>query len=65
MVFVSYMSTQLATAQRVDIVWDDSLKSTTRQKRGKGMQRRVAPSTLLPKNWKEFLRLDETSCHRK
>ena len=63
MVFVSYMSTQLATAQRVDIVWDvyipDSLKSTTRQKRGKGMRRRVAPSTLLPKNWKDFLRLDE------
>ena len=51
------MSNQLATTQRVDIVWDvyiaDSLKNTTGQKRGKGIQRRVAP------NWIDFLRVDE------
>ncbi len=39
MMFVSCMSTQLGCA--------DGLKSTTRQKKGKGMRRRVAPSTLL------------------
>ena len=62
-VFAPYVFSQLATAQRVDIVWDryiqDSLKSTTRQKRGKGIRRHVAPTTVLPKNWMEFLRVDE------
>ena len=62
-VFAPYVFSQLATAQRVDIVWDryiqDSLKSTTRQKRGKGIRRHVAPTTVLPKNWMEFLRADE------
>ena len=40
LVFLSYVSNQLTTAKRVDIVWDeyipDSLKGTNRQKRGKG-----------------------------
>ncbi len=44
----------LTTARRLDIVWDvyipDSLKGFTRQKRGKGIRRRVAPSTQIPKN---------------
>ena len=47
----------------MDVVWDvyvtDSLKSTTRQKRGKGVRRRVAPTTAIPQNWKDFLRVDE------
>ena len=62
-VFSSYVSSQLATTQRVDLVWDvyiaDSLKSSTREKRGKGKRRRVASSTMIPKNWKDFLRVDE------
>ena len=37
LVFLSYVSNQLTSAMRVDIVWDvyipDSLKGTTRQKR--------------------------------
>ena len=37
----------------------DSLKSTTRQKRGKGVRRRVAPTTAIPQNWMDFLRVDE------
>ena len=53
LVFLTDVSNQLVTAKRVDIVWDvyipDSLKGTTRQKRGKGIQRRVAPSTQIPK----------------
>ena len=54
-VFSAYMLSHLATAQRIDIVLDvyspESLKSSTRQKRGKGMRRRVAASTMLTKNW--------------
>ena len=63
LVFLSYVSNQLTTARRVDVVWDvyipDSLKGSTRQIRGKGIRRRVAPSTRIPKNWKDFLRVDE------
>ena len=62
LVFLSYVSNQLATAKRVDIVRDvyipDSLVGTTRKKRGKGIQRGVAPSAQIPQNWKDFLRVD-------
>lgn len=62
-VFSTYMLSQLATAWRVDLVWDvyiaDSLKSSTREMRGKGKRRHVASSTMIPKNWREFLRVDE------
>ena len=65
LVFLTYVSNQLATAKRVDTVWDvyipDSLKGTTRQKRGKGIRRRVAPITHIPKNWNNFLRMDENN----
>ena len=43
----------------VDIVWDvylqDSLKATTRGRRGEGIRRRVLPDTKLPENWQSFL----------
>ena len=62
-VFIQYISSQLERVEQVDIVWDvyiqDSLKSTTRQKRGKGVRRRVASATAIPQNWKNFLCLDE------
>ena len=62
-VFTPYIYSQLGSAEQVDIVWDvyvaDSLKSTTRQKRGKGVRRRVAPTTAIPQNWMDFLRVDE------
>ena len=62
-VFIPYLSNQLATAQRVDIVWEvyikDSLKDSTREKRGRGIQRRVSSTTQLPKNWKDFLHVNE------
>ena len=57
-VFSSYVSSQLATTQRVNLVWDvyivDSLKSSTRKKRGKGKRRRVAFSTMIPRIGKTF-----------
>ena len=35
------------------------MKSETRLKRGTGIRRRVASDVCLPKNWKDFLRLDD------
>ena len=61
--FSSYVESQLEAAQRVYLVWDvyiaDSLKSSTWKKRGKGRRRHVASSTMIPKNWRDFLRVDE------
>ena len=53
-----HISRQLETAQRIDVVWDVYIKDT-REKRGKGIRRRVAPTTPLPKKWKDFLRVNE------
>ena len=42
------------------VVWDiytpDSLKESTRGKRGKGVRRKVSGKTKLPGNWMDFLR---------
>ena len=49
-VFSSYVSSQLATTQRVDLVWDvyiaDSLKSSTRKSEAKARE-----GMLLPPQW--------------
>ena len=60
-VFTPYVSSQLDTADRVDVIWDVYMPETlkTREKRGKGVRRRVLPTTVIPKNWKDFLRVDE------
>lgn len=62
-VFMPYITKQLERAKRIDIVWDiykdDSLKTCTREKRGKGTRRRVLPSTAIPSNWHSFLRVDD------
>ena len=61
-VFLPYVQGQLQSAQRIDFVWDtykpDSLKTDTREKRGSGARRRVAPTVKIPSNWKSFLRVD-------
>ena len=48
-------------AQRVDIVFDtykdQSLKASTRVKRGKGIRRKVLDKSVAPTNWRSFLRL--------
>ena len=38
---------------------EDSLNAATREKRGKGVRRRVASTTVLPSKWKDFLSLDD------
>ena len=62
-VFNPYILHQLKSCNRVDIVWDvykkDSLKTTARTKRGKGIRRRVLPNSKIPGNWHSFLRVDD------
>ena len=59
-VFIPYLEKQLKTAKRLDLVWDsyipDSLKESTRVKRGTGVRRKVSGQTKLPGNWMDFLR---------
>ena len=60
-IFLPFIKAQLRNVTRIDIVWDvyleDSLKSTVREVRGRGIRRRVAPSNTIPGCWQEFLRL--------
>ncbi|KAG1650406.1 hypothetical protein GQR58_028061 [Nymphon striatum] len=58
-VSLPFLTTQLQTAIRIDVVCDtyhsESLKEATREKRGKGARKRVSDKTKLPKNWNKFL----------
>ena len=51
------------SSTRVDMTFDKyekkSLKAATREKRGKGVRRKVEPQSIAPSNWKAFLRIDE------
>jgi len=64
LIFMPYVISQLQHADRLDtgLVWylymADSLKADTRNKRGKGVRRRVEPSSAVPPNWQEFLHID-------
>ena len=59
-VFVPHIIKQLESCRRVDVVWDtymvSSIKESTREKRGKGVRRKVAGETKMPGNWSDFLR---------
>ena len=61
--FLLYVEAQLSRVSRIDFVWDEyrdnSLKSTTRSKRGTGVRQRVQADGKLPRNWKEFLRVEK------
>ena len=63
LVFLPYIKAQLARVTRVDIIWDvyipDSLTSTARENRGKGVRRRVSAANSIPRNMQEFLRVGE------
>ena len=66
-VFLPHITSQLQRIQsvRVDVVWDeympDSSKTDTRTKRGRGIRRRVEPSSSIPGKWQAFLRIDENN----
>ena len=57
-VFIPHICNQ--SSRRVDVVWDTyvchSLKDSTREKRGKGIRRKVSGGTKVPPNWMQFLR---------
>jgi hypothetical protein len=59
-VFLPHIMKQLENCKRVDVVWDAyvpiSIKESTREKRGKGIRRKVAGKNKLPGNWADFLR---------
>ena len=63
LVFVAYFENKLKSIDRLDLVWDtykpDSLKEMTREKRSKGVRRRVSSTTKVPANWNDFLRMGE------
>ena len=54
-----HLQSHLQGTERLDVVWDtyrpESLKESTRQKRGKGVLRKVSGETKLPRNWSDFL----------
>lgn len=62
-IFLPYLQSVLSKVQRLDIVFDryikNSLKSTAREKRGSGTRTRVVATTKIPKNWQEFLRVND------
>ncbi|XP_071962143.1 uncharacterized protein [Antedon mediterranea] len=59
-VFLPCTRQQLQNSNRIDIVWDtyrtDSLKQSTREKRGKGVRRKVGGQTKIPGNFPDFLK---------
>ena len=59
-IFIPHLLNQLKNSKRVDVVWDtyvaDSLKESTRDKRGTGNRRKVSGQVKLPMNWVQFLR---------
>jgi len=61
--FVPFIQSLLNSVQRLDIVFDvyltDSLKLGTREKRGIGTRARVTVNNKIPKNWTEFLHVDD------
>ena len=63
LIFLPYVMIQLQSTNRLDIVWDlykpDSLKQSTRDKRGSGIRQKVLPSAKIPRNWASFLRVNE------
>ena len=64
-VFYPMIKSEVAKVDRVDVVFDtyrkDSLKATTRKKRGKGIRRKVEAGTQPPNNWNSFLCIEENN----
>ncbi len=59
-VFLPWSDSVMQNCDRLDIVWDiykpNSLKEATREKRGKGIRRKVSGKAKLPSKFKDFLR---------
>jgi hypothetical protein len=61
--FFPTIKSESKRAGRIDIVFDtykkDSLKSTTRELRGKGIRRKVESESKPPQDWRSFLRINQ------
>ena len=61
-VFIPHILLHFHKVSRVDLVWDryvaDSLKASTRAKRGKGVRRCVVAGAIIPGDWKGFLHVE-------
>ena len=61
-VFMPYIVQQLNSVHRLHVARDvyiaESLKTSTKQKRGHGQQSKVSPSAPIPSDWKGFLQND-------
>ena len=57
--FLPFLDNHLKSTKRIDVVWDEyrvaSLKDSEREKRGKGVRRKVPGHVKLPQNWQAFL----------
>ena len=57
--FLPFVENHSKSTKRIHIVWDEyrveSLKETAREKREKGLRRKVAAHVKLPQNWQAFL----------
>ncbi|KAG7161427.1 hypothetical protein Hamer_G014071, partial [Homarus americanus] len=62
-IFMSSITFQLQHVARLGIIWDvylpDSLKGDTHRKTGKSVKRRIEAPSTVPRNWQEFLSLDD------
>lgn len=58
-VFLPWTESMLHNSDRIDIIWDvyraASLKESTRERRGKGIRRKVSGQTNLPSSFQDFL----------
>ena len=61
-VFLPYLFKQLHIVKQIDVVWDsynaDSLNAHLRGCHGTGLHLCVSERTLIPQNWRSFLRVD-------
>ena len=57
-VYVPYITAQLQYVVRLDIIWDVYLPESLKEER-KGVRRIVEPSSTIPGNWQEFLRISD------
>lgn len=59
-VFLPFLRNQLNSVKRLDMVWDtykkNNIKETTREKRGKGVRKKVEAQNKIPGKWQDFLR---------
>ena len=64
-IIIQFLTTKLHDATRLDLVWDtykdDSLKTSARSKRGKGLRRRVVAAAAIQGKWHSFVRADKNN----